>query len=989
MKVIIVIIFSLFFTIIAFSQPMNGSYTVGGTSPDFITLQEAADSLISRGISGPVFVNIRPGTYIENNGIDPIMDLVGIVVGVSPDNRITLQPDISQGGSVENVILQIDQTTQSSTAIIRITVDYVTVRNLTFEDIDSAEAGANVLVGVGRFFPSNLTVEGTIIEGCRFLGNASPVGGTTFGTDYGIQTDISITDIIIRNNLFQRLMRSVDVGAVGTGSGNGDVFVEDNQVLAAHFGTSGTGSFLGHGISVDARDVAVRRNLLDNAGGRGSIFGIIIQADTGLVERNMVMNGGSVGPGSAQNGSYRGITVDGITAAQPKSMRVVNNMISGATSGGLRTGIEARCRSEIIHNTVVHPERQQRSRGIVFDLGNADSSKVINNILIDFAIPIVGIVNPIVLFDQTDGMNGLISDYNIFFLKHPGAFLIARGATEYAILSDYQAATSLDSHTIVKNIDFIGGNDDLHLSECQAQDSELAGIPFPGIVDDIDGDVRSITAPFRGADEGNLRANPMFGDLFTIPLSGTAFTLAAGQLDNIAGDEIVVPDHDNRKIHLYHSVSGTRSFSHSLSVDVDFPPSVVRIYDINDDNHQDILVGGDTTLLWAYWGDGTGHYTYLNSSYAPTAGRVVSIEPFGTKSVAITEADGLVPNESFFGVVQYTTDPLFPGLPILCHTALIRDEGLFTVTDTIPSVMYDFAVGNFDADPGAEAVAIAIGPSVMELVSFENFVFRVEIGGGVCGDRYSADYSIAARNVGSFVGHTSSIVPGDFDADGDIDFIMTGSVSTLIPFMKNDGNFSLTEELVPTLPALGVVKMDYDNDGDLDFVTTNRQLEDNGVSVFLNDGTGHFTEEINCFARFGSGVPFGAVASDFDQDGKTDIAIASSFDTVFVLYNFGALPTAVETPSQQEIPVAFSLGQNYPNPFNPLTYVDFELPSAGYTSLKVYDLLGREVAVVVDGFLAAGRKSVSWNAADVSSGVYYYKLQAGSFVEVKKMVVMK
>jgi hypothetical protein len=80
---------------------------------------------------------------------------------------------------------------------------------------------------------------------------------------------------------------------------------------------------------------------------------------------------------------------------------------------------------------------------------------------------------------------------------------------------------------------------------------------------------------------------------------------------------------------------------------------------------------------------------------------------------------------------------------------------------------------------------------------------------------------------------------------------------------------------------------------------------------------------------------------------------------------------------------------NYPNPFNPSTNVSFYLPKAGNVTLKIYDLLGREVATLVDDNLNAGSYSVEWNAANYSSGIYLYKLKSADFSETKKMLLVK
>lgn len=85
----------------------------------------------------------------------------------------------------------------------------------------------------------------------------------------------------------------------------------------------------------------------------------------------------------------------------------------------------------------------------------------------------------------------------------------------------------------------------------------------------------------------------------------------------------------------------------------------------------------------------------------------------------------------------------------------------------------------------------------------------------------------------------------------------------------------------------------------------------------------------------------------------------------------------------------FVLHQNYPNPFNPRTYISFSLPSRSFVSLKVFDALGREVSILLSEELPAGNYSRQWNATGLPSGVYFYRLQAGSFSDTKKLVLLR
>ena len=93
--------------------------------------------------------------------------------------------------------------------------------------------------------------------------------------------------------------------------------------------------------------------------------------------------------------------------------------------------------------------------------------------------------------------------------------------------------------------------------------------------------------------------------------------------------------------------------------------------------------------------------------------------------------------------------------------------------------------------------------------------------------------------------------------------------------------------------------------------------------------------------------------------------------------------------NNNEIPAEFKLLQNYPNPFNPVTNISFSIPKAGYVELKVYDVLGREAATIVNEFKQAGNYTVDFNASALASGVYFYSIKSGDFTDSKKMVLIK
>lgn len=96
-----------------------------------------------------------------------------------------------------------------------------------------------------------------------------------------------------------------------------------------------------------------------------------------------------------------------------------------------------------------------------------------------------------------------------------------------------------------------------------------------------------------------------------------------------------------------------------------------------------------------------------------------------------------------------------------------------------------------------------------------------------------------------------------------------------------------------------------------------------------------------------------------------------------------------DVEESSEIPVSYKLNQNYPNPFNPSTKIKFQIPNSGLVTLKVYDILGNEMATLVNEQKSAGVYEINFNASALSSGIYFYKLQAGNFIETRKMILLK
>jgi hypothetical protein len=151
---------------------------------------------------------------------------------------------------------------------------------------------------------------------------------------------------------------------------------------------------------------------------------------------------------------------------------------------------------------------------------------------------------------------------------------------------------------------------------------------------------------------------------------------------------------------------------------------------------------------------------------------------------------------------------------------------------------------------------------------------------------------------------------------------------------------------------------------------------------FISSTDLHINETIPTYLE-SRGIPIIGIDTDYDGDQRnadsTDIG-ADEFDGVYKV-------TGVE--DEETLPTEFVLEQNYPNPFNPSTTINWQLPEGSNVTLKIFSALGEEIITLINEYRPAGKYETEFNAANLPSGVYFYRLKAGSFIETKKMILLK
>lgn len=134
---------------------------------------------------------------------------------------------------------------------------------------------------------------------------------------------------------------------------------------------------------------------------------------------------------------------------------------------------------------------------------------------------------------------------------------------------------------------------------------------------------------------------------------------------------------------------------------------------------------------------------------------------------------------------------------------------------------------------------------------------------------------------------------------------------------------------------------------------------------------------------------FGNIVAGFRNGGADDCLGVWRSGTTFFTYASYQCTGTVGIGNNNEIPLSYSLSQNYPNPFNPSTLINYSIPAGGSVKLVVYNLLGEEVAALVNEYKPAGKYGIEFNASQLATGVYFYKLTSGDFSDTKKLMLIK
>ncbi len=267
-------------------------------------------------------------------------------------------------------------------------------------------------------------------------------------------------------------------------------------------------------------------------------------------------------------------------------------------------------------------------------------------------------------------------------------------------------------------------------------------------------------------------------------------------------------------------------------------------------------------------------------------------------------------------------------------------------------------------------------------------------------DSTNTDLLVWYKNIGSenftreqidtTVENITQIVVDDLNDDGFKDIILIDNRESGdgIYWYNNDGNENFLRDTVSInfnrLPrSLQVADIDGDNDKDV--IVTGGNNTTGEVVIYENDGDENFSKNI---IDNSAGNRQRVYVVDIDTDDDLDLFVTNILPFEVIFYRNDGL-AGIENESLFIAPDKYSLEQNYPNPFNPSTTIEFSLPKSEHTTLKVFNILGKEVTILVSKKLNSGNHTYQFDGSDFASGIYYYQLVAGDYREVKKMILLK
>jgi hypothetical protein len=933
--------FLLMMTGVSLAQ-LSGNYTVGGSNPDFATLTDVTTALQTQGVNGAVTFNLRAGTFKTNGGTERALEIQEIP-GVSATNIVTFQADATSGANVDNTIISRSSGAQVGGYIALIRSGFVAFQDLTFQTADTS--GSFWASGV-LFLPMS-RMDSVSILGCKFIsvGNVPP--------NPALQIGGPGDHIRVENNHFEGTRDGIFI------TGLNDVEINNNSFRKMD--TYYISNALGTTIWLEyCNQYTINGNDIDHEWLWNSLNAIAVrEGGNGIISGNRIRNV------PYQPYPYEGFHGIWVISGTGLPVTISNNMISNIIKGAI--GIEVRgANYKVYHNSIVYSSTANTvNNGI--QLYNVTNSHFMNNMIVSCACG-----NFFTRIFNISSSSGNTFNYNNLYSE---PFRIEVDGTVYDSLAAWQT-TGNGTNSISVLPEFLGDHaTDVHLADCSLGDSTLWGTPLPEVTVDFDGEVRDPVHPYIGADEVDTFRPDIFTPLSFTSVNDVAVHFTTGDLDNDGYDDIAVVNNystngGSEDVSLFWN-DGLGNFSGPNHIPFGTQPTIIRAADVDGDNLRDLLVAGSNDMMVRY-GQGGGSFDAVQNlpMYMP-------ITDFAS---ADFDNDGdLDIARAHQGIVGVQDGDM----------SILTNEGnrLFFVSDTASGSSHPSAIIAVDLN----------NDGFLDLATsdFIDGAVSVLINNGLDGSNAwlgfpnTAGVYTTLRGAGPLHANLSA---ADIDGDGSNDILIGNwaSAEDSLAYLHNDGSGQFTVEylgLDRRRPSHAFSILDYEGDGDPDIISATNQDD---LVLYRNDGLGAFEMLRLCqTTEYYAGVLTTAIGN-FNNDPFPDVAVLTRDEFSMMLNLNYTVGFGEDETVQSIVPQDFRLEQNYPNPFNPSTTIRFELPVNSRVDLRVYNLLGQEVEVLINNEeLSSGVYKYNFDATQLTSGVYFYRIITKDFVQTKKMVLLR
>jgi hypothetical protein len=952
----------------------SGTYTIG-TTGHFTTIAAAFDSLELYGVNGPVLLELIDAAYTGGSG------RVQYIPGTSDVNAVTLKPAFGVSPEITFTVL-----TDDSAAFFFLGTSYVTVDGSN-NGTDSRDLTITVTSGLSSFNTFFLLGGHYItIKNCNIYmpatGTSVSSGAVRLYYRSGQSWTIS-NDILIQNNRMMGGGACVYSFSTSTMSNHQNLYVFDNEM-----GSSAPGDSIQNGLyTAYNTNLQIKRNKISVHNRSATVRGIYLGSRTvdAVVQDNEI----EVFVDHQTTNAY-GIIVTNATGGT--GAKIFNNWFKGLRNVIPTTGTSGHEHAIRIENTPAGSTdsvafnsiyvdgtsaKNTNVFGVMINNGTGDGNAVVMNNNIQMT-GLRGTTGSVVGIARLSTYTGLQSDYNNIYLdsvgagtrRMVGAFQTggAGVASPYYTLADWQGASGHDSNSHSVHPYYASteeGEVDLHLTDSTAINSpEIldAGIwlgeTFAYDKDDM---LRSPTPDIGSVEySGN---NPPTAFHLLSPPNGSRFVVQPAASEQIVVAWNASTDPDGDEVNYYFQFDTSLTFSTAFGEND--PDTAFTIFGADFDwlaNEFGVASGDSVVFYWRVMAYDELDITMSLDTFNVKIVREATADVFYAEMTGYHEVPPVYDYGYAYGAFALNADSTaLHYLVVLEETAGTVSAAHFhneepglngPVVRTI-TVSNDFAGGTWtgtDPEPFTPAMLDALLAQELYVNVHTDTYPAGNVRGQVVHDPfwYLPEPTDLALTTGDGLVHIDWNAPAETGK---------GMASKRKFFRMGQGRAGE----VPALTGYNVYRLP---DGGVWALIAHKDT----VSAYIDSAV----TPGNTYYYYVTAI------YDIGQSYRTDIHMISP--TVGI--------------AEEGLPKRFGLDRNYPNPFNPSTVIGYQLPVNSKTVLRIYNALGQEVRTLVDGAMPAGYHRVTWDGRDqnghrVASGVYIYRLEAGSFKRVRKMLMVK